>query len=132
VRKCCEAPSYTLIELATDPATRLAVLVKGALVAGAHEAQPIVDAEDKPATATDCGHVLLLCLIDDTRKGFDRIDAFLLGDEDDDRGGQDCLGGQTVHSARAERSPWRPRSRPKLTMELATHRIIDLDDPLAN
>jgi hypothetical protein len=70
--------------LPTDNATRLAVLVEGALAAGTCEARPIVDADGKPATLTDCGKVTLLRVINETRKGTDRIDCFLVDDDDDD------------------------------------------------
>jgi len=39
--------------------------------------------DGRPATLTDAGRVTLLRVIDETRKGFDRIDCFLLGDDDD-------------------------------------------------
>jgi hypothetical protein len=68
-----------------DAATKLAILVEGASTAGAAEAHTIKDGAGDPATLTACGErVLLLRVLDKEKKGFDRIDVFVLGDEDAD------------------------------------------------
>jgi hypothetical protein len=72
------------MDVPTDIATKLAVLVEGCLAVGAREGQPVTDAEGSPATLTECGRVALLRVIDETRKGHDRIDCFLIDDGDDD------------------------------------------------
>jgi hypothetical protein len=80
------------MNLSTDTPMKLAVLVEGALAVGVHEAQAVTDADGNPATLTTAGRVTLLRVIDESRKGFDRIDVFVLGDDDDDADGEVRLG----------------------------------------
>jgi hypothetical protein len=85
--KGANAKEHPMTELPKDVPTQIAILVQGAILAGAREAQLITDSESKPATVTECGTRLrLVRVIDETRKGFDQIDALLLGNEDDDDG----------------------------------------------
>jgi hypothetical protein len=83
---------HPMTELPTDVPTQLAILVQGAILSGLREAELIIDSEGKPATRTDCGCLSLLRVIDETRKGFDRIDALLVGNEDDDDGEEIRIG----------------------------------------
>jgi hypothetical protein len=53
------------------------------LAEGAREAKSVSDDTGAPATLTECGRVLLLRVIDQERKGYDRIDLYLAGDDDD-------------------------------------------------
>ena len=67
-----------------DTTTKLAILTEGALAAGVHEAQAIIDGDGQPATMTRAGRVTLLRVVDESRKGFDRVDVFLDADDVDD------------------------------------------------
>jgi hypothetical protein len=67
-----------------DTTTKLCILVESALAVGAHEARPVTDAEGNPATLTECGSVLLLRILNEEKRGHDRIDVFLSDDDDDE------------------------------------------------
>jgi hypothetical protein len=68
----------------TDTATKLAILVEGALAAGVGEAQPFTDKDGELRTVTKCWRVRLLRAINSARRGTDRIGCVLLDDGEDD------------------------------------------------